>query len=89
MPALKRFNFTKDAYSDYEKIKTINPKMAQRIKDLIENILATPYQGIGKPEPLKYELTGCWSRRINQQHRLVYQVTDDEVVIISCRFHYK
>jgi toxin-antitoxin system, toxin component, Txe/YoeB family len=88
MSALKSFSFTKNAYKDYEAIKIRNPKLAQKIKDLIKDIMQNPFNGIGKPEPLKYELTGCWSRRINQQHRLVYRIDDDELHIISCRFHY-
>ena len=88
MSVLKTFSFTKDALRDYEAIKDASPKLALRIKDLINDIMQNPYKGLGKPEPLKYELSGCWSRRINQQHRLVYQVCDDKLVIISCRFHY-
>ena len=88
MSILKSFSFTKNAYKDYEDIKTQSPKLAQKIKDLIEDIMQSPFSGIGKPEPLKYELSGCWSRRINQQHRLVYKIVDDKLIIISCQFHY-
>lgn len=56
---------------------------------LIVDILKTPYSGLGKPEQLRYELTGFWSRRISGEHRLVYRVVEDEVQIISCRFHYQ
>ncbi|MGB3191266.1 MAG: Txe/YoeB family addiction module toxin [Limnoraphis sp.] len=48
----------------------------------------TPFQGTGKPEKLKHELSGCWSRRIDQEHRLVYQVLDDKIRILACRYHY-
>ncbi|MCF8359357.1 MAG: Txe/YoeB family addiction module toxin [Prolixibacteraceae bacterium] len=48
----------------------------------------TPFEGIGKPEPLKYDLTGCWSRRINQEHRIVYEVRDDKIFILSLKEHY-
>lgn len=89
MPRLMNFSFTRDAYADYEEIKATDAKMAQKIKDLIVNIMETPYSGIGKPEPLRFELSGCWSRRINQQHRLVYRVVGDNLQIISCRYHYK
>lgn len=65
-----------------------NKNIQKRISKLIESILMTPYSGIGKPEPLKYELTGYWSRRINEEHRIVYTVADDRVKIISLRFHY-
>ena len=89
MSALKSFKFTPQAYADYVEIKTTNAKMAQKIKDLILSIMDTPFSGLGKPEALKYQLSGCWSRRITQQHRLVYRVVDDELQIISCKYHYE
>lgn len=60
----------------------------QRIRALLEDIMRTPFAGIGKPESLKHDLSGKWSRRIDREHRLVYEVTEDAVVVISCRFHY-
>ncbi len=63
-------------------------KMALRIVQLIKEIQRTPFEGTGKPEPLKHELKGCWSRRITQEHRLVYEVKGDKVRILACRFHY-
>jgi toxin YoeB len=65
-----------------------NNEIAQRIFRLIENALATPFSGLGKPEPLKHSLQGYWSRRITSEHRLVYKVTSDALVVVSCRFHY-
>jgi len=62
--------------------------IAQRIFQLIENALETPFSGIGKPEPLKHSLQGYWSHRISSEHRLVYKVMGDTLVIVSCRFHY-
>ena len=59
-----------------------------RIRALIESIMQTPYSGLGKPEPLKHDLAGYWSRRINREHRLVYKVTEDAVTVASCRFQY-
>ncbi|BAG01605.1 MULTISPECIES: Txe/YoeB family addiction module toxin [Microcystis] len=59
-----------------------------KIVDLIDDILCHPFSGIGKPEPLKYQLKGYWSRRINDEHRLVYKITETEIIIISCKFHY-
>ena len=61
---------------------------ALRIIRLIREIQREPFAGIGKPEPLKHELKGCWSRRIDQAHRLVYQVNDDRIRILACRYHY-
>lgn len=65
-----------------------DPKKARRIIELIQETTRDPFQGKGKPEPLKHELAGCWSRRIDQEHRLVYMVKGGEVVILACRFHY-
>ena len=61
---------------------------ALRIVNLIKEIQREPFTGIGKPEPLKHELKGCWSRRIDQEHRLVYQVTESKIRILACRYHY-
>lgn len=60
-----------------------------RIFQLVKDIGRAPFSGIGKPEPLKHEFKGYWSRRITQEHRLVYKVSGNEITIISCRFHYK
>jgi toxin YoeB len=59
-----------------------------KIFELITDIQRNPFSGIGKPEPLKHKLKGLWSRRINKEHRLIYKITDEEIVIVSCRFHY-
>ncbi len=64
-------------------------KISKRIKDLIKDIERDPFDGIGKPEPLKHELSGYWSRRITDEHRLVYRVEEDELIILSCKYHYK
>jgi toxin YoeB len=61
--------------------------MAQRVVRLIQAVPRDPFTGIGKPEPLKHELAGCWSRRINDEHRLVYQVLEDKIRILACRYH--
>jgi toxin YoeB len=61
---------------------------ALRIVDLIKDVQRNPFTGIGKPEPLKHQLKGCWSRRIDQEHRLVYQVTEEKIRILACRYHY-
>ena len=65
-----------------------NKSIQKRISKLIESISKTPYSGIGKPEPLKYELSGYWSRRISSEHRLIYTVSNNRVKVISMRFHY-
>lgn len=63
-------------------------KKALRIIRLVQETLTDPFGGIGKPEPLKHELAGCWSKRIDDQHRLVYQVREDKIRILACRYHY-
>nr|AGF93280.1 addiction module toxin, Txe/YoeB [uncultured organism] len=63
-------------------------KKALRIIKLIKEVQRDPFSGTGKPEPLKHELSGCWSRRIDQEHRLVYEVQDDKIRILACRYHY-
>ncbi len=63
-------------------------KTALRILKIINDIKRSPFKGIGKPEPLKHELAGCWSRRINEEHRIIYQVLDDRIRILACRYHY-
>ncbi len=65
-----------------------NSKIALKILSMINEIEKNPFEGIGKPEPLKYELTGCWSRRITAEDRLVYQVTANHIRILQCRYHY-
>jgi len=63
-------------------------KKALQIIKLIKEVQRDPFQGTGKPEPLKHDLSGCWSRRIDREHRLVYQVTKDKIRILACRYHY-
>lgn len=63
-------------------------RKALRLLRLIQETHSDPFGGIGKPEPLKHDLSGCWSKRIDDEHRLVYQVLDDKVRILACRFHY-
>ncbi len=63
-------------------------KQALKIIKLVKEVQRDPFQGIGKPEKLKHDLSGCWSRRINREHRLVYQVLEDRIRIIACRYHY-
>jgi len=80
--------FSPEALRQLNEWKSQNPKVATRIVLLITAISESPFTGIGKPEPLKHTLQGKWSRRITREHRLVYEVTDTTIKIISCRFHY-
>ena len=81
--------FYKSAYEDYNHWEETDKKVFRRIKDLIKDISRNPFEGIGKPEPLKHELSGYWSRRITDEHRLVYKVADNTVYILACKKHYK
>ncbi|MCF2491222.1 Txe/YoeB family addiction module toxin [Dyadobacter sp. CY347] len=81
--------FTQKAESQLEYWRMSgNVAILKKIKNLVTSILETPFNGIGKPEPLKHELSGYWSRRITDEHRLVYEIQRDKVIIIQCRFHY-
>jgi toxin YoeB len=80
--------FSKNSWEDYLSWQTDDRKILKKINELIKDIQRTPYDGIGKPEPLKYDLTGLWSRRIDREHRLVYQIRDEDLLIYSCRYHY-
>ncbi len=83
-----RIVFSKNAWEDYTSWVVENRKMLRKINELIKDIQRTPYEGKGKPEPLKYDLAGLWSRRIDLEHRLVYSVKDKEILIYSCKYHY-
>ncbi len=83
-----KLEFTEQALADFEYWKTTDPKKADKIKRLIANALETPSSGLGKPEQLRFDLAGCWSRRIDREHRLVYTVKDDTLIVLACRFHY-
>ena len=80
--------FTQEAWEDYLYWQIQDKKILKKINTLIKEIKRTPFEGSGKPEPLKHALQGCWSRRINQEHRLVYEVIEDRVHILACRYHY-
>jgi toxin YoeB len=80
--------FTKNSWEDYISWQSEDKKMLRKINELIKDIQRNPFDGKGKPEPLKYDLAGFWSRRIDREHRLVYQVSKNEILVYSCRFHY-
>lgn len=69
-------------------MKSLDRKLFVRTLDLIEAVSREPFAGIGKPEPLKHQLAGCWSRRINDRHRLVYRVNGKTLITLSCTYHY-
>jgi toxin YoeB len=80
--------FDRNALEDLRYWVDKDRKKALKILDLIEVSLKTPFEGIGKPEPLRFELAGCWSRRIDQEHRLVYRVDKSAITVLACRYHY-
>ena len=86
---IRLLTWTDDAWSDYLYWQTQDKKTLKRINKIIEDIKRAPFDGIGKPEPLKMNLSGFWSRRIDDTNRLVYAVDDSVVTIISCRYHYE
>lgn len=82
------FKFSSDAWQDYVYWQTQDKKTLRRINELLRDIERGGYEGIGKPEPLKENLTGFWSRRIDERHRLVYRITGNVCEIVQCRGHY-
>jgi toxin YoeB len=86
-------SFTSNGWEDFEYWINNDTDTVTRIKDLIKSIRQDPFKGLGKPEPLRYDLKGYWSRRITSEHRIVYKVSgtkgvDQKCVILQCRFHY-
>lgn len=81
-------SFTGNAWEDYLYWQKMDKKIVKRINELIKDINRSPFEGVGKPEPLKYDLTGKWSRRITDEHRLVYQVEGNNLIVFTCRYHY-
>ncbi len=85
---MRRVIFEGGAFEDFTDWATEDPKQHARIVRLIQEARRTPFSGLGKPEPLRHELKGYWSRRIDAAHRLVYKVADDALIIVACRYHY-
>ena len=85
---MKNLEFDPLAFDDLAWWVDKDRKQALKIIKLIKEVQRNPFQGIGKPEPLKHDLSGCWSRRIDREHRLVYQVLEDKIRILACRYHY-
>ena len=85
---MRKLAWEKNGWDDYLYWQSQDRKTLRRINKLIDSVLKTPFEGIGKPELLKENLSGYWSRRINETDRLVYKVSDNYIVVISCRYHY-
>ena len=84
----KRITWTLAAWEDYQYWQGQDRKTLKRINSLIQECLRQPFEGIGKPEPLKENLAGFWSRRIDEANRLIYRVDGDDLVVLACRYHY-
>ena len=85
---MKQVAFEEKAFEDFTNWASQDKKLYTKIIALIKDIKRSPFLGLGKPELLKHELSGYWSRRINDEHRLVYKVTDTMIIIASCKYHY-
>lgn len=83
-----RLVFDPNALEDLRFWVETDRRKALKIIDLLEAVMKSPFEGIGKPEPLKFELSGCWSRRIDQEYRLVYRVDGEDLIVLACRYHY-
>lgn len=87
---MKKYIFHKDALEDFSDWAIVNKNIFKKIAELLKEIIRNPFEGKGKPEPLKHNLKGCWSRRITDEHRLVYSVNEEgDIEIISCKGHYE
>lgn len=80
-------SWAENAWEDYLYWQQTDKKMLKRINTLIKNIKRQPFEGLGDPEPLKHNWAGYWSRRIDREHRLVYKVTGDAIIVVQCRYH--
>ena len=83
-----KLTFQEEGWEDYLYWQSADRKQLKKINGLIRECMRTPFNGTGKPEPLKGEFSGWWSRRIDREHRLVYRATDDTLLIAQCRYHY-
>jgi toxin YoeB len=83
-----KFVFTELSWEDYLFWQKNDKHKLKRINELLKDIVRSPYEGIGKPEQVRFNYAGFWSRRIDGEHRLIYRVVDDEIQIAKCRFHY-
>jgi len=85
---MRDVRFSSNSFKEFSDWAIENKKAYQKLIELIETTRRTPFAGIGKPEPLKHEYKGMWSRRITNEHRLVYSISEKEIIIISCKYHY-
>ncbi len=86
---MKNVTFEEKAFGQFLEWSDDNKKVFKKVSDLINDIQRHPFEGLGKPEPLKGNYKGYWSRRITEEHRLIYKVTDSLIIIASCKYHYE
>ena len=86
---MSKITFSEDAWREYVDWQLQDRKTLKKINELLRDIQRMPFQGIGKPEPLKGELSGMWSRRINEKDRLIYEVINDMIIVLQCKGHYE
>ena len=84
----RKIVFESSAFNDFNNWVKLDKKIYRKIVTLIKDIDRSPFTGLGKPEPLKHNLQGYWSRRIDGEHRLVYKITNEEIIIVACKYHY-
>jgi toxin YoeB len=80
--------FTAAGWEDYVYWQTQDKRLLKKINELVKDCQRSPFEGVGKPEPLRGDLAGSWSRRITNEHRLIYVVSDNEIRVAACRYHY-
>jgi len=85
---MRKIAFLPAAFEDMKRWSTLDPKIYEKIKALLKDMEPDPFSQLGDPEPLKHELTGLWAKRLNEEHYLIYKITDEEIVIVSCRFYH-
>jgi toxin YoeB len=85
---MRLISFTPDAFEQFCDWRDTDKKIQNKIIKLIEDVHRNPFEGLGKPEPLKHNFKGFWSRRIDSEHRLVYEVTEEQICIVGCKYHY-
>jgi toxin YoeB len=85
---MRAIQFSPAAFRELEDWGRLDWRRQQKILVLIQQVAREPFTGLGKPEPLRHQFSGCWSRRITEEHRLIYRVTEEAIVVVSCRHHY-
>lgn len=80
--------FGEQSWSDYVYWQSTDKRTLKKVNALLQDIKRNPFDGLGKPEPLKHEMAGTWSSRITQEHRLVYEIFEESILVVSCRYHY-